>query len=152
MRKTCHLMDSIRTVRTHAWPGHLFTCTVRTVVICAARTLHNVCPSAAFRPKPRLLRLQAKPAALCLAVHCCLVSQWHRSLSRPWPIAPLRCALSCFWTCPTAGLHREHLGRSCGALWCLAVGGSLGPRNLTFAGYYVDLLDFLRICLVAAAW
>ena len=145
-------MDSIRTVRTHAWPGHLFTCTVRTVVICAARTLHNVCPSAAFRPKPRLLRLQAKPAALCLAVHCCLVSQWHRSLSRPWPIAPLRCALPCFWTCPTAGLHREHLGRSCGALWCLAVGGSLGPRNLTFAGYYVDLLDFLRICLVAAAW
>ena len=126
---------------------------VRTVVICAARTLHNMCPSAAFRPKPRLLRLQAKPAALCLAVHCCLVSQWHRSLSRPWPIALHRCALLCSWTCPAAGLHRGHLGRSCGALWCLAVGGSLfGHRNLTFAGYYVDLLDFLRICLVGAAW
>ena len=27
-----------------------------------------------------------------------------------------------------------------------------GHRNLTFAGYYVDLLDFLRICLVGAAW
>ena len=35
-----------------------------------------------YRPKPRSLRLQAKPAALCLAVHFCLVSQWHRSLSR----------------------------------------------------------------------
>ena len=75
-------MDSIRTVGTSCMtrtPVHLYMSGQLSYV------LQGLCTTCArprpFRPKPRLLRLQAKPAALCLAVHCCLVSQWHRSLS-----------------------------------------------------------------------